>query len=88
MDAALERTAYELYDLIMIDPHISMDLKKTVQPPYLWLQYANQCAEIWGHKISSWDSLVKYNKFMLNVAKLSGRLDRLTKRKIRNRKSL
>ena len=88
MDFAIEKKAYELYDRIMADPKLSIDLKKTIQPPYIWLQYANIYADIWGAKISSWDAIIKYNKYMINIAQLSGRLDRMTKKKLKKRTSV
>lgn len=86
MDSKIESKAYELYNLIMIDPTISTGMKSTIQKPYTWLSNASMNYKTWLSKINNWEKIMAYHRYMCHVAKLSGMLDR--EKKIKSRKSV
>jgi hypothetical protein len=88
MDAVIERRAYQLYNDIMIDPNFSKSLKSSVPPPYQWLEHSESNARIWTPHLKSWETIMKYHKYMLSIAKLSGRLDRQLHHRPNKRRSL
>jgi hypothetical protein len=88
MDAVIESRAYQLYNDIMIDSHISKSLKKSIPPPYQWLQDSVQNVEIWEDRIKSGETIFRYHKYMLGIAKLSGRLSRQLNKRPNKRRSL